>query len=279
MPNLVGTEDLIRKRLGGRYGIERLKNIPDGPVPAIFKALSKKKGVSIPAIYKKAGKDVDVTKVSFRKDYRPFLVSKKVVGIKEFFSEPKIGFLFIPLNVHGTDVELQTFAFKGYEEDFKKIGELTHCLNQLTINQVSIEKDFEETPALVSDEVYENIKNMLPQWGYTVKEKNTRKIRGALAALRAIENAKGKPNKVPVYTHYYAAFLISKKESLLSTEKRICLLLVPRRVEMGESSIDIIEFEGSGEKVLKLKSLICKMSNLPCAINFVWSAPKGIKIP
>lgn len=294
-----GTEAFIRKRLGGRYSLERLKKIPDGSVHNIFKALSKKKGISIQEIYKKAGKQLDITKVhtqkskphelegatadserkeELEKKYAPFMVSKKVVGIKEFFFEPNIGFLFIPLNAEGNGVEIQTFAFKGYESDFEKIGGLLAPSN---ITQVRIESDFEKNPVAASDELYENIVDKLTFWGYRVKSIETRNIRGVLMALRENEKLKGAPSKVPMYTQYYIALLVSKKVSgglIFSQEKKVCLLLAPRTVDLGRSGIDLIECEGSQQDILKIK-MACKMSGQQGKINFMeWPATKNMKL-
>lgn len=267
-----GTEAFIRKRLGGRYSLERLKNIPDGSIHNIFKALSKKKGISIQEIYKKAGKQLDITKVHTQNEYLPFMVSKKVVGVRAFFSEPKIGLLFIPLNINGKNAEIQTFAFKGYEPDFKKIRELLP-----TLTLVSIEKDFEDNLVPASDSLSFAIKHVLGI-GYNVKGIDLRNIPNVLNKLT--EKGWGDyQQKFKDYAHNYAALLVSERiHTRFRTGRKICLLLVPQKLDFEKSSTDAIVFEGMDDAYETIWKKLRKnrVSNLKVIAGYV---PQKIEVP
>lgn len=296
-PKAENTEKRLLASIGGEYGLERMKGVPAGTVHSIFKAWGKKKGMSIQQIYQKAGKSLDVTKVpagelravrtdfSLAEDtekkaptgneYVPLVVSKKRRGLGSLLGSDKIGVIFVP--VKGKEPpEALAFAFKGFEGDFTKIGEAG------SVKLVRVDEELAEGNTLACDELYYNIRKVLRGWGYLVKNVDSRKIRGIIKELRANEKSNGGKKKIPAYSHYYTALLVSVKEKgglLFSAEKKVCILLIPRVNEMHGSSVDIVEFEGSGE-AMKIKKLLGKLSDSACPINFVVSsAPKDLEIP
>jgi len=275
--NAANIENRLRALIRDEYGLERMKGVPAGTVISIFKEWGKIKELSIQQIYQKTGKNLSVTKVPAKKEYAPLVVSKKRQGFGRVLGSNRIGVIFAPID----GKEVLAFAFKGCESDFEKIGT---ALGVGNIKLVRVDEEEREAAALDCDKVYYTICNILKRWGYLVKAIDTRKIRGIVTELRANEKGgvESKTKGMPVYSHYHSALLVSVKERgsyFFSAERKVCILLIPRMVEMHESSVDIIEFEGSWAK--KVKALLLgKMPGLPCSIKFVVrSAPKNLKLP